>query len=182
MIDLEQINSHIVNVFNSYNITNEYVILFLFSVVILTVISSYFNLTVIYKDYNDLALSCAVLALPFISFLLLAMAANFFSITISNSIVIIISLSVFSLTFILLIINTFKNNGLLTLIPVIVTKLLLSGVFIINLYLFFTASTRKEKGKHGFVALVLGMLLTSLVKENIGILKISSNGRVSSGR
>lgn len=159
------------------NVPMELFLIGFFLTIFAVVISSYFNGVTIYRDYNDLALSCGVLAVPIVVILLLNWVITLSGSNFSEDLIYFIVLPIFVSLFIFTVINTFRSNNILIAPFVLITKLFLSFTFVINLYLFMT-NHDKNRGQKAFITMILGVLLTSLVKENTGLFRIGSTGKV----
>ena len=156
----------------------------IFAVVLLGVILAFLKKAVFYQNFNDLAWSAGMCAIPA---LVLVIGATMFgqsnSVLQSNPALYVVG-GLFVLLFIKTAVTTYKSNsGSLVLTPILmVGKTALSFLFIFYLYWSMTAKTRSERGKGMFVVVILTPIMLALVKEHKGLYAITKSGRMTAGK
>ena len=156
------------------------------AVVLLGVVLAFARKAVFYANFNDLAWSAGMVAIPA---LVLVGVAPFVSGSGEGDAQVPTWLlyaagGLFVLLFVKTAITTYKsNNGSILLTPVLlVGKLFLSFMFVFYLYWSMTAKTRSERGKGMFVLVILTPIMLALVREHKGVYAISKSGRLVAGK
>jgi len=146
------------------------------ALLIVTIIGIILGLTkkaIYFNDYNDLGVSAAVFATPFVVGLIsLQFGLNP---TMTLSISTILFLTLFCLT----LYKTWKANEGMLLITIIVSisKLIMSFLYIFHLYMALTGKQRTARGKAWFILAVFTPILLGLVHTKEGSFRLSRTGR-----
>ena len=146
------------------------------TILVLTIVGitmSFLKRAVFYADFNDLALTAGMFALP-----ALVMVAG--SMLAPGEYIIYIAGAVFAGLLLKVIVTTWKSNeGSFWKTPLlIVGKVAMSFIFIAYLYQAFTRKTRSGRGQGWFVVAIVTPLMIALVSEHRGLFAISSTGRI----
>ena len=141
---------------------------------IVGIVLAFMKKVVFYADFNDLALSAGMFALPALTYV----AGLFFQVP--ETICLYVAGAVFLGLFAKTVLTTWRgNDGSLWKTPlVLVGKVAMSFLFIAHLYQSFTGKTRSKRGGGWFVLAILTPLMLALVADHRGIFSITSTGRV----
>ena len=141
---------------------------------IVGIVLAFMKKVVFYTDFNDLALTAGMFALPALAYI----AGLFFQVP--EQICLYVAGAVFAGLLIKVVLTTWKSNGgsLWKTPLVLVGKVAMSFLFIANLFQSFTGKTRSKRGAGMFVLLLMTPLTLALVADHRGIFSITSTGRV----
>ena len=161
----------------------------IFAVVLLGVILAFAKKAVFYANFNDLAWSAGMIAIPALVMMVGAMFMSAGAETETGDTQMPAGLlyaagGLFVLLFVKTTVTTFKSNkGSFLLTPILmVGKITLSFLFIFYLWWSMTAKTRSERGKGMFVLVILTPIMLALVREHKGVYAISKSGRLVAGK
>jgi|GEM_PF-5020496 len=137
------------------------------------VILGFTKKAIFYRDYNDLGLSLAVFGIP------LALLLIFYMFNIHSSFTGYFIGVVFILLFFSTIIKTYTSNEgrIIPTAIISISKLILSFLYIIHLFISLTDKKRQSRGQGWFVLAIFTPLLLGLVHTKEGSFKLTSYGR-----
>ena len=137
------------------------------------VVMSFAKKAVFYADFNDLAITAGMFALPALVLVAGSLLAPF-------SILVYVAGAVFVGLFLKVALTTWRSNdGSWWKTPVLlVGKATLSFLFIAYLYQAFTGKTRSKRGQGWFVVAILTPLTLALVAEHRGLFAVTPTGRI----
>ena len=137
------------------------------------IVMSFTKEAVFYADFNDLALSAGMFALP-----ALVLVAG--SLLAPMEVLVYVAGAVFVGLFLKVALTTWKSNdGSWWKTPLLlVGKTTMSFIFIFYLYQAFTAKTRSKRGQGWFVVAILTPLTLALVAEHRGLFAVTPTGRI----
>lgn len=157
-----------------------------FGLVLLSVILAFAKKAVLYANFNDLAWSIGMFAIPAV---VMMVGAAFMQTPETGEPEMPVALlsvggGLFLLLFVKTAITTYRsNNGSILLTPILmVGKMALSFLFIFYLYWSLASKTRSERGKAVFVLVILTPIMLALVREHKGVYAISRSGRLVAGK
>jgi hypothetical protein len=129
-----------------------------------------------YKDFNDLGISAATLAIPTMIIVAITPFLMIKEIFYLAGIVFLVLFG--TMTY-----KTFVSNNCSILITsvLLVAKLAMSFLYVFYLYIALTGEKRADRGRGWFVLAILTPLLLALVKEPTGGFRLATTGRPSFG-
>ena len=161
----------------------------IFAVVLLGVILAFVRKAVFYQNFNDLAWSAGMFAIPALVVMVGAVfvSAGAGAETENTQMPVGLLYAAGGLFVLLLVktaITTYKSNsGSLVLTPIIlIGKAVLSFLFVFYVYWSLASKNRAERGKAMFVLVILTPIMLALVREHKGIYGISKSGRIVAGK